>query len=247
MYNKNFYKNQTESSYQSALKICDILEEFIFPNSTIDIGCGKGTWLKAFSEKFSCETFGVEGSWIAKDGLLIVPNRFWNRDLNKPLDLNFAQKFDLAISLEVAEHLRPESSESFVDQLTKLSDCVLFSAAQPGQGGIYHTNEKFPSDWCLFFQQRGFECFDVIRCRLSKFPEVPSWYRQNMYLYVNQQSNIYSNLTKKNILPIENRNFLNMVTTNFYLERISFRGFLKYHILKMLPSKLVANLHGWVK
>ena len=95
------------------------------------------------------------------------------------------RRFDLAQSLEVAEHLPKASGERFVDSLCALSDIVMFSAAQPGQGGEGHVNERRPSDWAADFAQRGYGAYDAIRPSLAHEPRVAPWYRFNTILYVN--------------------------------------------------------------
>jgi hypothetical protein len=62
-------------------------------------------------------------------------------DLESPIRLE--RTFDLAISMEVAEHLSPGRAPSFVDDLTGLAAVVLFSTAIPGPGGIGHINEPW--------------------------------------------------------------------------------------------------------
>jgi hypothetical protein len=59
-------------------------------------------------------------------------------DLNERIALD--RRFDLAICVEVAEHLRPEHGPSLVDDLCRLSEAVLFGAALPHQPGKGHIN-----------------------------------------------------------------------------------------------------------
>ena len=63
------------------------------------------------------------------------------------------RKFDLAISLEVAEHLKSSSSEDFVQSLTTLAPMILFSAAIPHQGGLHHINEQWLEYWGDLFNK----------------------------------------------------------------------------------------------
>lgn len=65
--------------------------------------------------------------------------------------------FDLALCIEVAEHLPPDRADYLVDLLTSSADTVFFSAAHPGQGGTLHLNEQ-PREWWLEkFRARGFD------------------------------------------------------------------------------------------
>jgi hypothetical protein len=65
-------------------------------------------------------------------------------------------------------------------------DVVLFSAAQPGQGGERHINERWPSYWAKLFSENGFAAFDCIRPLLAGNRTVDPWYRFNMLIYANQ-------------------------------------------------------------
>jgi hypothetical protein len=91
--------------------------------------------------------------------------------------------FDIAISIEVAEHLPENRGVSFVEDLTRLAPVVLFSAAIPRQGGTDHINERWQSYWAAIFANRGFVTCDVLRPLLWNNPNIARWYRQNMLLF----------------------------------------------------------------
>jgi len=112
-----------------------------------------------------------------------------------PLDLNngaaivnlFQDKhFDLAISLEVAEHLQPESSSTLIDWLTKVAPVVVFSAAVPSQGGHGHINLQPRDYWHSLFTKSSFVISDRIREKLRAHPSVAPWYRYNVTDYVHE-------------------------------------------------------------
>jgi 2-polyprenyl-3-methyl-5-hydroxy-6-metoxy-1,4-benzoquinol methylase len=92
------------------------------PSSAVDIGCGIGTWLSVFRELGVSKILGVDGTYVDKSHLLIDPEMFISHDLSQPLRLR--QTFDLAISLEVAEHISPANAQTFVDSLTDLAPLV---------------------------------------------------------------------------------------------------------------------------
>jgi hypothetical protein len=92
-------------------------------------------------------------------------------------------KVDLAISLEVAEHLSPIRAESFVSDLCEAASFVLFGAAIPGQGGVGHVNEQWQSYWASLFAAQGYQCFDAVRPLVWGEKQLPYWYRQNILLY----------------------------------------------------------------
>jgi hypothetical protein len=94
---------------------------------------------------------------------------------------------DLAVSLEVVEHLRTNMSEHAVDFLARSADLVLFSAAIPGQPDVRHINEQTPLFWKRLFEQRGFQRLDIIRPRIISNPAISYWYRQNLFLFANSK------------------------------------------------------------
>jgi hypothetical protein len=116
---------------------------------------------------------------------LIPQKDFKVQDLSKPFDLG--QRFEVAICLEVAEHVASDCSMQFIENLTKHSDIVLFGAAIPFQGGFRHINERWQSYWVSLFDSQGYQCFDPFRSQIWQREEVLVWYRQNMLLYVRRE------------------------------------------------------------
>lgn len=153
----------------------------INPKSVVDVGCGTGTWLKVFQDLGIKDILGIDGDYVDLSLLKIEKIFLSTFDLEKKMSLN--RKFDLALSLEVAEHLSFESSDIFVKTLCDLSDTIIFSAAIPNQGGQNHINEQEPKYWIEKFEKEGFMLFDVLRPIFWDNPNVDSWYRQNMFLF----------------------------------------------------------------
>ena len=103
------------------------------------------------------------------------------QDLTEPV--TNPERFDLAICIEVAEHLPEQSAKTLVDSLCSLSDFILFSAAIPGQGGLHHLNEQWQEYWVAQFQEKGFVAFDYIRPRIWNDSKIQFWYKQNILLF----------------------------------------------------------------
>lgn len=158
------------------------------PNSVVDIGCGIGTWLKIFEENGISDYMGVDGNYVDRNLLKIPISKFIPQDLRKGWSLG--RKFDLVVSLEVAEHLPKENAEEFVSKLTTHGDTILFSAAIPEQGGQNHVNEQWPEYWQALFHQHGYYFHDVIRPLIWTNNKVEWWYKQNIFL------------VKKNEIPL---------------------------------------------
>jgi len=153
------------------------------PQSVVDFGCGTGTWLESAKALGVGRVLGVEGAWIKRAKPLIAADELQIADLNVPISV--PQRFDLAISLEVAEHLKPERARGFVGDLCQAANVVLFGAAIPEQGGTGHINEQWQSYWADLFAERGYRCLDVVRPKFWQTEAVLPWYKQNAFLYAN--------------------------------------------------------------
>jgi hypothetical protein len=151
----------------------------------IDVGCGIGAWLSVAAEKGVNEIQGIDGPWVNTDLLAIPEESFSGHDLTKSIELS--RKYDLAMSLEVAEHLPPERAGEFVDSLTRLSDFVLFSAAVPYQGGKNHINEQWQDYWAALFRKNGYVPLDFVRGKIWNDERISKWYRQNIIFYARDE------------------------------------------------------------
>lgn len=147
--------------------------------------------------------------------------------MEKPLCLD--RKFDLAISLEVAEHLKESVSKRFIDSLTNLAPVVLFSATIPYQSGTSHVNEQWPKYWADIFKSKGYVGIDYLRDKIWDDERVVYWYAQNTILYVNRD---YLSTNKK--LQLEYEKTEGRVLSRVHPQVYSVRSMdaLKYNKLK---------------
>jgi len=186
VYSSEFYDDQQAGSLASAKVVVPLILEKYSVNSVVDIGCGVGTWLSVFAAHQVKDICGVDGDYVDRSKLHIPREFFAAADLNSPLSLN--RRFDLAVCLEVAEHLPMASASVLVGSLTQLSNIVLFSAAVPGQGGANHINEQWPDYWDRLFGDRGFRSIDWIRPKIWNSGQVDWWYAQNIFVYASEKS-----------------------------------------------------------
>lgn len=181
-YDDDFYETLDAQVRGSAAVIVPIVLALLHPASVLDVGCGRGTWLHEFADRGVGDIVGVDGPHIAAADLEIPADTFIGRDLTQPFDVG--RRFDLAVSLEVAEHLPGTIAADFVATLVAHAPAVLFSAAIPFQGGAGHVNERWPSYWADHFAKHGFVPVDVVRPAVWNDERVAFWYAQNTVLYV---------------------------------------------------------------
>lgn len=236
-YDKGFYQDQQDGSSRSAAIIIPKIFEIYSPASVLDIGCGVGTWLKVFKEKHGVkEVCGVDGEYVNQDMLQISKDEFVFHNLEQQYTPK--KKYDLAISMEVGEHLPETSADKLVAALTQASDFVMFSAALKGQTGTYHINEQYPEYWAKKFTDRGYVCIDHIRKQVWNNRDIEVWYRQNVLLFV--KKDVFERDFKNKLGDSQQKtdpDFLTRIHPEMYEyfkgkfeQTKSFMGFVRFHL-----------------
>ncbi|WP_417890159.1 class I SAM-dependent methyltransferase [Xanthomarina gelatinilytica] len=192
-------------------EIVPVVNNLLKPKSVVDIGCGLGTFLKVFKDLDVTDVLGVDGNWVDRDKLCeyLQSDEFLEHDLEKDLMLN--KKFDLVLSMEVAEHLSENAADIYVKNLVNAGEIILFSAAIPMQGGQNHINEQWLTYWELKFSKYNYVIHDVLRPVFWDNPKVHWWYKQNMVL-IAPESYVFS--SKMTVNP-----FKKLVHYDLYLKK----------------------------
>jgi SAM-dependent methyltransferase len=180
-YPLSFYEERREGARRSAEVVVPLILDLLAVRSVVDVGCGDGSWLAAFQAFGVQDVLGLDGDYVSRDVLQVRQEFFQSCDLGKPFLLG--RTFDLAVSLEVAEHLPSECAKGFVQSLTRLAPLVLFSAAIPFQSGCNHVNEQWPDEWTRLFEDQGYVVIDFVRKRIWNNEAVDWWYAQNTLLF----------------------------------------------------------------
>lgn len=159
--------------------VVPLLMDWFAPRSVIDLGCGPGGWLAAFAAAGVERLRGVDLPEAEAD-LQVPRDWFLPHDLSEPLQLD--QAFDLALCIEVAEHLPPQSAPGLVKSLVDFAPVVVFSAAVPCQFGSGHRNEQYPDYWAELFAVHDYWPVDCLRQRI--WDSTCSWFhQQNLLVY----------------------------------------------------------------
>jgi SAM-dependent methyltransferase len=147
------------------------------PRSFLDVGCGIGKTLEYVARK-GIDCIGIEGSTAAV-AASPVKQLIRLTNLNRPVHLG--RKFDMVWSFEVAEHIHPSHTDTFLATLIRHGDLIVMSAAQPGQGGAGHFNEQPSSFWIRKMLERGYSYDSEFSEFLHCLPDV---YSGNMMVFL---------------------------------------------------------------
>ena len=233
IYEGDFFAYVNATSLRSAKSFLEIVKFPIQIQSILDVGCGKGAWLNQWREKYTQDIFGVDGDYVDTNSLLIPKENFQAADLRQPIDLN--RTFSLVQCLEVAEHLDASFADILVQSITKHGDVILFSAAQKGQGGEFHVNERPINYWVEKFATQGFACFDCIRPQVKGISSIEPWYRFNTVLFLKE--------SKLEELSLDAAFLSTRVDANYdFTQAIDASWLIRNKILSFIPYSIINAL-----
>lgn len=199
IYDDDYYDRDVEAiASQAAPHIADTIIAAFKPSSLIDVGCGTGAMMAAFAARGVSVT-GVDYSEAAvrrcKERGMSVQRMNIGGPVSPAVALDHS---DVALSLEVAEHIAENRAQTYVSRLCLLAPIVVFSAAAPGQKGAGHINLKPRPYWIEKFQRSGHSldevATDTIRA-MWQSARIAHYYHHNLMIfkrtavrYLHQQS-----------------------------------------------------------
>lgn len=235
-YNKEFYKTNKNTAKKSADEIMPFVLDRIKPKSIVDFGCGGGGWLAAIRDINSeIELCGLDGNWVKEENRLISGEIFKEADLTSRIDLG--KKYDLAISLEVAEHLDEKYADTFIENICRHADIILFSAAIPLMGGTHHVNEQWPSYWIGKFKRKGYKVIDCLRPVFWNNDNINACYKQDMMFFVKE--GCYEEMKAVLLKPDDNDHIYDIVHPEKYFEAKAIDKFInRAWLMNHLPENV---------
>lgn len=155
-YDLEYFRHINEEEGPQAERLADILCWHYQPRSVIDVGCASGLYLKPFMDR-GVRVLGQDSAPDAiSDEVIQIPRYCIElKDITEG-EASPPLPFDLALCIEVAEHLEEKFASALISHLSLCSDVVFFSAAHPGQGGVGHINCQPKEYWETLFAEEGF-------------------------------------------------------------------------------------------
>ena len=141
-----FWHGDPPDGYIFDAPLCAALTEFFAGKSVLDLGCGRGDYVKSIPE---CT--GIDGNPRTK----AMGGKFAMADVTQRLAA-FPRAW--VLSLEVGEHIPTAHEHMYLDNLARMaSEGIVISWAAPGTPGMGHVNCR-PSAWVT--EQMGIRGFN---------------------------------------------------------------------------------------
>lgn len=183
-YDAAYYENHTKY-YEKGIPFFEsyIRDNFDF-TSIADCGCGTG----AFSAPFQPDkkVFGFDYSVGSKAVSFLDKMNYHEADLTVAGSTVVAKGVDIAMSLEVYEHIKPAYEKNYLGNVFGLgASHVIISCAGKGQWGRHHYNCKDIEE-VIEIVAKLFPEYEVDEERTAKFKKIKklaSFYRKNTLVF----------------------------------------------------------------
>lgn len=155
------------------------------PRTVWDLGCGDGKLIESIANiDAMVQATGFDHSAAARARAAARGVNVQPFDLSKPTSDGVEKIVAKFGPLEVAEHI-PFWHAGRCLRILAAAQVVVFSAAQPLQGGVLHVNEQRPEYWAKKFAKLGFERdpSDADFRGAVRQLALPAWYGANVQVF----------------------------------------------------------------
>jgi glycosyltransferase involved in cell wall biosynthesis len=143
-----------------AKSIAKWVKDSIKPKNVLDIGCGPGTYVEELIAE-GVDAFGID-----------IDDRVEGKDyLAKESIFDTKRTADTVMTFEVLEHIDPAYADQEVDALYNAIESggtLIFTAAQPGQGGVGHINCRKKEYWGKKLVAKGLVFDEALTADITK-------------------------------------------------------------------------------
>jgi glycosyltransferase involved in cell wall biosynthesis len=172
------YDHIADEEQQPAERLAKWISSALPPGTVLDIGCGPGTYVDAL------RTFGISARGVDIDKRVHGKEHLKYQSL---FDLADLDKSDTVICLEVAEHIEEAQADLVAAQVARcVKKTLIWTAAQPGQGGIGHINCQPREYWDKKLTAQGLVRNHELENKMLEFivqgPHM-IWFRNNVMLF----------------------------------------------------------------
>ena len=150
-------------------------------SSIVDFGCGDGSYIKHIHSTLDIKTKAFDGNPHVNK----ITNGFATQlDLSQPFNLN--EKFDVVMSLEVAEHIPTQYESIYINNIINHTNkYIIISWAIPYQGGKGHVNERSNTYVINTFQNKNFKHLESISNHLRNCVTNCHWFKNTLFVFEN--------------------------------------------------------------
>lgn len=132
--------------------IADQIVRSLNPRRVLDAGCAKGFLVEALWER-GVEAWGIDISEYAIGEVRMDMRPYCRQaSLTEPIE----GRFDLAVCIEVLEHIPAAESRLVIENLTNAADTILFSSTSTDFNEPTHVNVRPTIVWLREFAEAGF-------------------------------------------------------------------------------------------
>ena len=166
LYNQAYYENYDTGigkvRYADSPNIKDFFKGVaqkigaLGPKTVLDYGCAMGHLVTALRD-LGVEAYGVDISEYAISQVREDVRPYCSAQTAlDPLPDCFPKRFDMVVTIEVAEHIEEQNIQATIHQLCQWSDTVIFSSTPDDFDDPTHVNVRPREYWARLFAQEGY-------------------------------------------------------------------------------------------